>query len=184
MNKAAEMLAAWEKRQEEVQLMLRDGGMRAGIAAPEQFAGKSGVEIYTDMMNGLLPIPPICETLDFFLVEVEKGRVVFQGRPSIRHYNPMGSVHGGWFSALLDSSVGCAVHSSLPPGKSHTTLELKVNMVRALTDKVPLVRAEGKVIHVGGQIATAEGRLFGPDGRLYAHASTTCLVFAHRTAKH
>lgn len=89
----------------------------------------------------------------------------------------MGAVHGGWFATLLDSAVGCAIHTTLPAGKGYTTLELKVNMVRPLNDSVPLVRAEGKVIHAGHQVATAEGRLVGPDGKLYAHATTTCLIF-------
>jgi uncharacterized protein (TIGR00369 family) len=89
----------------------------------------------------------------------------------------MGSVHGGWFATLLDSAVGCAVHTTLPAGRAYTTLELKINIVRALTDRVPLVRAEGQVVHVGRQTATAEGRLVGHDGRLYAHATTTCLIF-------
>jgi uncharacterized protein (TIGR00369 family) len=95
----------------------------------------------------------------------------------MKHYNPMGTVHGGWFATLLDSAVGCAVHSTLPAGKGYTTLELKLNLVRALTDAVPLVRAEGRVLHAGRQVATAEGRLVGPDDRLYAHATTTCLIF-------
>jgi uncharacterized protein (TIGR00369 family) len=86
-------------------------------------------------------------------------------------------VHGGWFATLLDSALGCAVHSALPAGKGYTTLELKVNIVRALTDAVPLVRAEGKLIHLGRQMATSEARLVGPDGKLYAHGTTTCLVF-------
>jgi len=177
MNKATETLAAWEKRHAEIQESMRNGSVRAGVFAPEQVAGKSGMDIFAAMLGGELPIAPICETLDFFLVEVEKGRAVFQGRPSRRNYNPLGSVHGGWFASLLDSALGCAVHSCLPAGKSYTTLEVKVNMVRALTDKVPLVRAEGNVIHLGGQIATADSTLYGPDGKLYAHGSTTCLVF-------
>ena len=90
-------------------------------------------------------------------------------------------MHGGWFATLLDSAVGCAIHTTLPAGKAYTTLELKVNMVRALTDGVPLVRAEGKVIHAGRQVATAEGRIVGPDGKLYAHATTTCLIFDQPT---
>jgi uncharacterized protein (TIGR00369 family) len=89
----------------------------------------------------------------------------------------MGTVHGGWFATMLDTAMGCAVHSTLPAGKAYTTLELKLNLVRALTDAVPLVRAEGRLVHGGRQVATAEGRLVGPDGKLYAHASTTCLVF-------
>ena len=105
---------------------------------------------------------------------------MFQGRPRRGHYNPMGTVHGGWFATLLDSAVGCAVQTVLPAGKAYTTAELKVNIVRPLTDRVPLVRAEGRVIHSGGRMATAEGRLSGPDGRLYAHATTTCFVYDAR----
>ncbi len=100
---------------------------------------------------------------------------------SYKHTGSLGTVHGGWFATLLDSALGCAVHSKLPAGKAYTTLELKVNLVRALTVHVPRVRAEGRVIHLGGQTATAEAKLVGPDGRLYAHATTTCLVFTART---
>ncbi|EJT85890.1 phenylacetic acid degradation-related protein [Pseudomonas putida S11] len=107
-------------------------------------------------------------------------RLVFQGRPQVRHYNPMGTVHGGWYATILDSAVGCAIHTTLPAGKAYTTLELKVNMVRALTADVAVVRAEGKVIQVGRQVAIAEGRIIGPDGKLYAHATTTCLIFEYR----
>ena len=111
------------------------------------------------------------------LISADKGHVVFQGTPEHRHYNPIGSVHGGFHATLLDSCVGCAVHTTLEAGQGYTTLELKVNYVRALTDRVGPVRAEGKVIHVGKQVATAEGRIVDVQGRLYAHASTTCLVF-------
>ena len=129
------------------------------------------------MFAGEVPGPLIGATLSFLPVEVGFGRAVFQGRPKLEHYNPIGTVHGGWISTLLDSCVGCAVHSTLPVGKAYTTAELKVNFVRAVTTKVPLVRAIGTVIHVGGRMATAEGRLVGPDGKLYAHASTTCFIF-------
>jgi uncharacterized protein (TIGR00369 family) len=153
--------------------------VRYGIATREQVAGKSGLELFQAMVAGELPAPPISQTLDIVLVEAEFGRVVFQGRPGLAHYNPMGSVHGGWFATILDSALGCAVQSVQPAGKGYTTAELKVNIVRALTDKVPFVRAEGKVIHNGGRMATADARLTGPDGRLYAHGSTTCFVFDH-----
>jgi uncharacterized protein (TIGR00369 family) len=151
--------------------------LEPGVARPDQVVGKPGLQLFEEMLAGLIPSAPIGDTLDFVLIEAEKGRVVFQGRPQFKHYNPMGSVHGGWFATLLDSALGCAVHSALPAGKAYTTVELKVNIVRALTDRVPLVRAEGKVVHAGGQLATAEARLMGPDGQLYAHGSTTCLVF-------
>ena len=148
-----------------------------GVASPLDMMGKSGLEFFQAMANGQLPIPPIGQTLNFIAVEIELGRAVFQGQPKFEHYNPIGTVHGGWIATLLDSALGCAVHSALPAGKGYTTLELKVNYVKALSEKVPLVRAEGKVIHVGGRVATADGRLVGPDGALYAHAVTTCLVF-------
>ncbi len=167
-------LARWQAEERAVRERF---GAKVGWARPEQAAGKPGMALFEAMLAGDIPPPPIGETLDFTLVHAEPGRAVFQGRPLQRHYNPMGTVHGGWFATLLDSCVGCAVHTMMPPGKAYTTLELKVNIVRALTDRVPLVRAEGKTIHVGGQTATAEGRLFGPDGKLYAHATTTCLVF-------
>lgn len=152
-------------------------GPGAGVSTPDQIAGKSGLELMQAMLRGELPYPPIAATLDFTLLSVDDGMATFQGTPLPRHFNPMGTVHGGWFATLLDSALGCAVHTMMPPGKAYTTLELKVNIVRALTERVPLVRAEGKTIHVGGQTATAEGRLIGPDGKLYAHATTTCLVF-------
>ena len=100
--------------------------------------------------------------------------------PQFAHYNPLGTIHGGWIATLLDSAMACAVHSLLPAGKTYATLELKVNYVRALTDKVPLVRAIGEIIHSGGRICTAQGRLLGPDGKLYAHATTTCIVLDAR----
>lgn len=105
------------------------------------------------------------------------GECVLQVRPQFKHYNPLGSVHGGWYATLLDSALGCAVHSTMPQGKAYTTLELKVNLVRAIGPKVQRVRAIGQTIHVGNQTATAEARLVGADGKLYAHGSTTCLVF-------
>ncbi len=177
MTQEMEVLEAWRKREEEIRGAYGDPRGRFGVAGIEQVAGKSGLQMFEDMFSGALPMPPICETLDFLAVEIEKGRAVFQGRPQFRHYNPMGSVHGGWFATLLDSAVGCAVHAALPAGKAYTTLELKVNMLRALTDKVPLVRAEGKVVHLGGQTAIAEGRIYDAAGKLYGHATTTCLIF-------
>ncbi|HWH81566.1 MAG TPA: PaaI family thioesterase [Burkholderiaceae bacterium] len=148
-----------------------------GVARPEQVAGLTGLQVFEKMFAGELPAPPIAETLDFTLVEFSHGRAVFQGQPLLRHYNPLGTVHGGWIATLLDSCVGCAVHTTMPAGKAYTTAELKVNFVRAVTTRVPLVRAIGHVIHVGNRMATAEGRLVGPDGKLYAHASTTCFIF-------
>jgi uncharacterized protein (TIGR00369 family) len=171
---AADTLAAWQATYR------RDKPQHYGLATGEQAAGKTGLELFQAMLAGDIPAPPICQTLDFVLVEVGHGRVVFQGRPGYAHYNPMGIVHGGWFATLLDSALGCAVQSILPVGKAYTTAELKVNIVRPLTDKVPLVRAEGHVIHAGGRMATADARLTGADGKLYAHGSTTCFIFEPR----
>jgi len=168
-----DLLSEWQA----VDAALRQRRIVYGLATREQVAGKSGLELFKAMIAGELPAPPISQTLDFILVEAEHGRVVFQGRPGFAHYNPMGTVHGGWFATLLDSALGCAVASILPAGKAYTTAELKVNIVRPLTDKVPFVRAESRVVHGGGRMATSDARLTGPDGRLYAHGSTTCFIF-------
>jgi len=169
----ADRLADWQA----VDSALRQREIVYGVATREQLAGKSGLEMFQAMLAGELPAPPISKTLDFILVEAEHGRVAFQGRPAIAHYNPMGAVHGGWFATLLDSALGCAVASTLPAGKAYTTAELKVNIVRPLSDKVPFVRAEGRIIHGGSRMATADARLTGADGKLYAHGSTTCFIF-------
>ena len=155
------------------------GGAGVGVARPDQLIGKTGLEQMQTMLNGQSPAPPISKTLDFILLEVSLGHAVFQGTPGPAHFNPLGGVHGGWYATLLDSALGCAVHSMLPVGRSYTTAELGVNLVKAITPKVQRVRAIGKVIHCGRQLATAEARLVGPDGTLYAHATTTCLVFEY-----
>lgn len=151
---------------------------------PDQVDGRTGLEVFEAIFAGELPRPRIGDTLDFVPIHIEAGLAVFQGRPQLKHYNPLGTVHGGWSATLLDSAMGCAVHSTLPAGKAYTTLELKLNIVRALTDAVPLVRAEGKLVHLGRQVATAEGRLVGPDGKLYGHATTTCLIFDQQSPVH
>lgn len=168
-----EVLAQWQAREAAVRTAVRE----FGVSRREQVVGKSGLELFAAMMAGELPVPPISQTLGFILVEAAHGLAVFQGKPDFAYYNPLGSVHGGWYATLLDSAVACAVHTTLPAGRSYTTLELKVNMIKALSVKVPLVRAEGRVVHAGRQTAVAEGSIYGPDGTLYAHATTTCLVF-------
>ncbi|MFO1329640.1 MAG: PaaI family thioesterase [Rubrivivax sp.] len=171
-----ETLERW--RAEEAALRVRQ--QPPGVSSREQASGLSGLELMRGVLEGHLPSAPIGATLHFVLVHVARGEAVFQGKPDRSAYNPLGTVHGGWFATLLDSAVGCAVHTLLPAGKGYTTLELKVNLVRALTERVPLVRAEGRVVHAGSQVATAEGRLVGHDGKLYGHASTTCLIFDAR----
>ena len=175
---AVAVLAQWEADEAAVrERITRNGPAHYGIAKPSDVIGLTGEEIFQAMFDGKLPMPPISETLGFIAIEIAGGRAVFQGRPALPYYNPLGTIHGGWFATLLDSAVGCAIHSTLPAGRSYTTLELKTNMVRALTRDVPLVRAEGKVIQAGRQVGIAEGRIVGPDGTLYAHATTTCLIF-------
>ena len=120
---------------------------------------------------------PIADHTGFGLVEVESGRAVFAGTPALRHYNPLGTVHGGYAATLLDSCMGCAVHTALPKGTGYTTLEFKVSLVRPITADTGPVRAEGKLVSGGRRVATAEGRLTDSSGRLLAHATTTCLVF-------
>ncbi len=169
-------LEDWLAEEREAMARLH-AGVGAGAIPPGHAAGMSGLDIMQAILRGEVPYPPIAKTLDFTLLEVEPGRAVFQGTPGPAHHNPMGTIHGGWYATLLDSAMGCAVHSMLPAGRAYTTAELGVNLVRAIGAKAPRVRAEGKVIHCGRQLATAEARLFGPDGTLYAHATTTCLVF-------
>ena len=169
-------LQEWIAQEREVAQRL-DAGAGCGVATPQQVAGKGGLELLQAMLRGELPYPPIARTLDFHLLEVGEGRAVFQGRPGPGHFNPMGGIHGGWYATLLDSALGCAVHTMMPPGRGYTTAELGVNLVKAIGPKVQRVRAEGRVLHCGRQLATAEAKLLGPDGTLYAHATTTCLVF-------
>ena len=120
----------------------------------------------------------IAELLGFRLVEVEPGFACFEIEPAEYHYNPIGVVHGGVAGTLLDSAMGCSIHATLPSGTAYTTLEFKVNLVRPITKDTGLLRCEGHVVHGGKRAATAEGKLTGRDGKLYAHGSTTCMIFA------
>ena len=120
--------------------------------------------------------PPVASLLDFEAPEVGEGEAVFYIVPQEIHYNPIGTVHGGILSTLLDSAMGCAVHTLLPRTDAYTTLELKVNFVRPVTVDTGRIRTEGRVVHMGGKVATAEGRILDEGGTLYAHATTTCLL--------
>lgn len=166
----------WNQEYEAV-VQRMNAGAGVGLANPADLAGLNGLQQMQAMLEGKLPYPHIAHTLDFSLVEVGEGRAVFQGQPQLKHYNPLGSVHGGWYATLLDSALGCAVHTAMPVGRAYTTAELGVNIVRAASYKSGPLRAIGTVLHAGRQLATAEARIVGPDGKLYAHATTTCLVF-------
>jgi uncharacterized protein (TIGR00369 family) len=136
----------------------------------------SGLQYLQALQTGDLPAPPIAALLGMWIVEVSEGRIVFAAEPGEYEYNPIGTVHGGIAATLLDSAMGCAVHSTLPAGTAYTTLEIKVNYLRSMTDKTGIVYCEGKVIHMGGRVATAEGRLTDTSGKLLAHGTTTCIV--------
>jgi len=136
----------------------------------------TGIEFLRAIRDGRLPSPPIAELLGFQLVEVEPGHAVFECVPGKQHYNPLGVVHGGLAMTLLDSAMGCCVQTRMPAGSGYTTLEAKTNLVRAITAQTGRLRAIGKVVHLGNRIATAEGRLEDASGKLYAHATTTCIV--------
>jgi len=127
-------------------------------------------------VSGELPPPPFASLLNFDLVEVSEGHAVFAVNPAEYHYNPIGVVHGGLAATLLDSAMGCAVHSMLPAGAGYTTLEIKVNFIRAMTAETGRVRCEANVVHAGARTATAEGRIVDEAGKLYAHGTTTCLI--------
>lgn len=139
-------------------------------------AGLDGHDQLAALMNANIH-PPIGETLEFVLIELERGRVVFEGSPTRKVFNPIGSVHGGYAATLLDSACGCAVHSSLPAGQGYTTLELKVAYHRALSDQSGPVRAEGKLVTLGRRVAFSEARLVDAQGRLCASATSTLLIF-------
>ena len=143
----------------------------------EAARGLSGLEFLQRIIAGELPPPPIAALLKFELAELSEGHAVFAVEPAEYHYNPIGVVHGGLAATLLDSAMGCAVHSALPAGAGYTSLEIKVNFVRPLTAETGRVRCEAKLIHLGGRTATAEGRIVDEAGKLYAHGTTTCLIF-------
>ena len=137
----------------------------------------SGLEYLRKIIAGELPGAPIAALLNFDITELGEGRAVFAVKPAEYHYNPIGVVHGGLAATLLDSAMGCAVHSTLPAGAGYTTLEIKVNYVRPMTSETERVRCEASVIHVGGRTATAQGRIVDDSGKLYAHGTTTCIIF-------
>ncbi|MDI9335770.1 MAG: PaaI family thioesterase [Gammaproteobacteria bacterium] len=173
MKTTEEIYADWEQEEK----LIRSRLMPPGVLAKETMLELTGLEMLSQMLAGLGPPPPIGQSLGFLLVAIGKGEAVFQGRPNPQFYNPMGTVHGGWIATILDSCVGCAIHTLVPSGKVHTTAELKVNYVRPITTEPRLVRAYGKVLYSGNKMATAEGKVLDAAGKLYAHASTTCLIF-------
>ncbi len=165
-------------------IVVADGdGARTVVASwdslaeiPRKAPALSGLELLQAIGRGELPSPPIHHVLGIHPVEAEYGRVVFSLDPNEMHYNPMGVVHGGVLSTILDTALGCTVLSTLPAGTAYTTVDLHVTMVRAVTARTGRIHAEGKIVHNGRTIATAEARLTDSEGRVYAHGVTTCSV--------
>lgn len=152
-------------------------GRKYGVASLEVVKSYDGLDFLKAIIAGTLPQAPLCEVLGFHLIEADDGRAVFEGTPEFRHYNPIGTVHGGFAASLLDSALGCAIFSTVRKGDTWTTLEMKFNLVRPLTEDTGPVRAEGRIVHRGRTVATSEGDLKDRMGKLYAHATTTCMIF-------
>ena len=139
-----------------------------------------GLDYLRGIIRGDYPSAPISATLSFYPVEADFGRAVFEGVPERFAYNPLGTVHGGWAATILDSALGCAVHTTLPAGKYYTTVDLSISLVRAISEKTKRVRCEATIVHSGSSVATAEAKLLDDRGQLCAHGTTTCLVMSPR----
>jgi len=137
----------------------------------------TGIEYMRKLLMGELPPSGMVQLLNMKLIEVSEGRAIFTVKPDERHYNGLGIAHGGLAATLLDSALGCAINAMMPAGKVFTTLEMKINYVRPMTADVGEVRCEANVIHAGGRIATAEGKIVDQNGKLYAHGTATCMLF-------
>ena len=154
-----------------------DEARNVGVTPAEKILGYDGLGFLQAIIDGTLPKPPIADLLGFDIVAAEAGKVVFECVPEFKHYNPIGTVHGGLAMTLLDSCMSCAVHTTLAKGEIYTTLEVKVNLVRAITNDTGLIRATGRLIHRGRTTATAEGDIRDAAGNLFAHGTTTCVIF-------
>ena len=148
-----------------------------GVTPTSVMASMTGLDFVRAFFEGKLPAPPIMQNIEPYDQTADPGHVVFYSVPGFRHYNPIGSVHGGYAATLLDSAMGLAVHSMLPPGTGYTTLEFKISFIKGMTRDSGTVRSEGRTLNVGRRAATAEARITDSKGRLLAHATTTCLVF-------
>lgn len=151
--------------------------IKYGLIPLEIWKAEKPIDVFRKMLRRELPAPPIGESFDFLLTEIENGRAVFEGEPHARFYNPLGTIHGGFICTLLDSAMACAIHSTLDAGKGSTSVEIKVNFARPIFEKTGKLKAVGETVNVGRQIASAEGKLIGADGKLYAHGTTTCFIF-------
>ena len=148
-----------------------------GVPPLEALKGMSGLDFLQRIADGRLPQPPITETLGFRLAEVSPRFALFTMLPAFKHYNPIATVHGGVAATLLDSCMSCAIQTNFQAGTGYTTLEIKVNFVRAITQETGPIRAEGRSLYVGRRSGTAEGKILDANGTLLAHSTTTCLIF-------
>jgi uncharacterized protein (TIGR00369 family) len=142
------------------------------------FAAMDGYEQLMAMREGLLPGPPIAETIGMINFGGERGAITVELDPELRHYNPLGVVHGGVISTLLDTAAGCSVHSTLNPGEGYTSLDLSVKFLRAVTVESGRLRAVGSVLQRGRRTSLAQAQLFDGGGKLVAHATSTCMIFS------
>ena len=157
--------------------MTRTAKEETSSVKAEDRATMSGLEYMRKLAAGELPSSGMAQLMNFKLVEVSEGHAVFTITPDERHYNGIGIAHGGLAATLLDSATGCAINTMMPAGRIFTTLEMKVNYVRPLRRETGEVRCEASVIHVGGRVATAKGRIVDRQGKLYAHGTATCMLF-------
>lgn len=157
--------------------MPRIAGRTYGTVSADRQKELSGLEFVRGLVDGTLPLNTMAETLGYDLIEAVSGRVVVSAVPSHAHLNPAGTVHGGLAAALLDTCMGLAIQSTLDKGVAQTTLEFKISLLRPITPETGLIKAEGTVLSRGRRIGTAEGRITDSEGRLFAHGTTTCLIF-------
>lgn len=167
-----EILALWQAQEEQMRARLG----KAGSMSLAEVAQLTPQEFFDGIGNGVYPHPPIGVLMDFVPIQWTPGSFTFQGTPGPQHYNPLGTVHGGYAATLLDSCMGCSIHTQLKKGQGYTTLDLRISYIRALTNKTGPIRAEGTVVHLGRSTALAEGKIYDADGRLFATGTTTCMI--------
>ena len=160
--------------------LAEDAERMHGVVPREVLTAGTGLAFLQGLLDGDHPPPPFSRATGIYLREIAEGRVIFAGTPSAEFLNPIGTVHGGWTSAILDSAMACAVHSTLKPGEGYTTVEMKINFVRPILPDLGEITCEGVLIHRGGTIATSEGKLLDAKGRLLAHGTETCMILQAR----
>lgn len=148
-----------------------------GVVSRDVLTAESGLSFLRGLIEGRHPAPPFSRATRIYLSEAENGRVVFTGEPSEDFFNPIGTIHGGWTSAILDSAMACAVHTTVAAGQGYTTVEMKLNFVRPILPVSGRLTCEGVVVHRGSTLATSEGKLFDGQGKLLAHGTETCMIF-------